>query len=103
MLRRELPETFGARNAMRDRPARRSQPEPKKRVVIYHVAPSSFWGRVFAFFLAAVILVVALFISFMVFWAILTIVLFLIIYVLWTSRRSYEGKSKEINVDHGQE
>ena len=88
---------------MRHSPTERSQPKPKKRVVVYHVAPSSFFGRLLAFVLAVAIVVAALFVSLLVFWVILTIVLCVVVYAWWASRRGYSGKSRDINVDHRQE
>lgn len=67
-------------------------------MVIYHVAPSSFWGRVFASFMVIVVLLAALFVSFLVFWVILTFVLFLIVYLWLTSRGVRQQEGKIINI-----
>ncbi len=71
----------------------------RRAVVTYHVAPTSFLGRIFAFVLAAVVLVAALFISFMVFWAVLTIVLFAIIYAMWASRHGPRNTARVLDAD----
>ena len=78
---------------MQGRPTERLQPEPRKRVVVYHVAPSSFLGRIFSLLLAVAILIAALFFSLLIFWIILTVVLFFIVYACWAFRRGYSGDS----------
>lgn len=94
---REMTRDLGTNYAMPKPPFEKTSRLVRKTVITYHIAPTSFLGRVFAFVLAAVILIAALLMSLMLFWAVLTIVLFLIIYALWASRGTRRNRDKVID------
>jgi ABC-type bacteriocin/lantibiotic exporter with double-glycine peptidase domain len=69
-------------------------------VVTYHIVPASFLGRLLAFVMATIILVVAFSLSIMIFWILATLVLFFMVFAWLASRRTRRQQGKIIDIEN---